>query len=133
MNAISTTKYLFWIKIYLKSCIKLNKCGSLLTLRHYLLSHSVHMLGTWASYSYLSITITFLTYRRVTYAGATSFLKYTNLPFLHEHDSHNPMIQLSLFRLHLWIHYSPKNERVGHDHIIQWTWGECGVHSSLLT
>lgn len=84
-------------KTSLKSCNKLSKSGSLLTLRHSLCvrlklgvglyksnwldttwpSISVHMVGTQASYSYLSMTITFLTYRRVTYAGATSFLRCT--------------------------------------------------------
>lgn len=62
-------------------------------------SFSVHTAATQSLNSYLSMTVTFLTYRRVTYAGAASFLTYMHLTFLLEHDGRIPIMQLSHFGL----------------------------------
>lgn len=76
-DATSTTVSLFWIKPLWKGSANWSNVVAcwlwdILDVLDYLLS--VHMAATQASHSYLSIAIAFLTYRRVTYSSATSFL-----------------------------------------------------------
>lgn len=120
----------------LKNSIKLNKYGSLLTLRHSLcvrLSLSVHMAGTQALYSYLSMTITFLTYRsHICRCSLIPNIYVSHIsPWTWQPHSHDTIFfdywmrqwDMAIGKAALFIQQSSNT-----DYIVQWTRGEYGVH-----